>query len=485
MKYMSIMKRWLLNVASIVLVILIVVSVSLFMIIRNYYYGAAKMTVEAMTSEEISSIFNMYGASTSGFENAAREYCENFSSGDTMAVWVIDKNARVIVTSSGFAVSDDVEISEYADAKESPGGSAIWTGRLPSGEKIMANTCIFRYENGRFGGAIRYMVSLDAIDRQLVNLAFMILAVAVLMFAVLLLSGMAFIRSIVNPVKEIGETAKKIAGGDLGASIDHYPYNDEIGELCATINDMADKLSESDKMKNDFISTISHELRTPLTAIKGWGETLQQIGDSDPAMTKRGMDIIISESTRLNGMVEDLLDFSRISSGRMIYNTERIDFLAELDDVAYSFKDRAYRNGIELAYNAPAIPAPGNADPSRIKQVFINILDNAIKYTEEGGTITISAAIEDKKKLVVVFEDSGAGIAPEDLPHIKEKFYKANNTVRGSGIGLAVCDEIVKYHGGTMDIDSVLGEGTKVTVTLPLEIAVKQEKHEKEESENE
>jgi len=153
--------------------------------------------------------------------------------------------------------------------------------------------------------------------------------------------------------------------------------------------------------------------------------------------------------------------------------------------VAYSFKDRALRNGIELTYNAPAIPAPGNGDPSRIKQVFINVLDNAVKYTQEGGKITVSATIEDKKELIIKFEDNGVGIAAEDIPHIKEKFYKANNTVRGSGIGLAVCDEIVKYHGGTLDIDSEYGVGTTVTVTLPLEYPAKQEKHDKEESENE
>ncbi len=485
MKYMSITKRWLLNVASIVLAILIVVAVLLFLIIRNYYYGAARMTVEIMTPEEITSMFGMYGASASGFESAAREYCENFASADTMAVWVIDKTGKVVVTSSGFAISDDVEIPEYESAKQSDRGFAIWTGKLPSGEKIMANTCIYRYENGSYGGAVRYMVSLDAIDRQLVNIAFIILAVALFMFAALLFSGMTFIRSIVNPVKEIGKTAGKIAGGDLGARIESYPYNDEIGDLSAAINDMADKLSESDRMKNDFISTISHELRTPLTAIKGWGETISQIGDSDPAMTKRGMDIIISESARLNGMVEDLLDFSRINSGRMVYNMEKMDFLAELDDVAYSFKDRALRNGIELTYNAPAIPAPGTGDPSRIKQVLINVLDNAVKYTEEGGKITINAEIENKERLVIKCTDNGVGIAEEDLPHIKEKFYKANNTVRGSGIGLAVCDEIVKYHKGSLDIDSVYGEGTTVTVTFPLEYPSKQEKHEKEENENE
>ncbi|MBR6702898.1 MAG: HAMP domain-containing histidine kinase, partial [Clostridia bacterium] len=219
-------------------------------------------------------------------------------------------------------------------------------------------------------------------------------------------------------------------------------------------------------------------LRTPLTAIRGWGETLQQIGDSDPAMTKRGMDIIISEATRLNEMVEELLDFSRMSSGRMKLNREKIDFLAELDEVVFSFKERSIREGIEINYNVPTFPAPGTGDPARIKQVFINVLDNAMKYTEQGGKIGVSAEMPSPSELIVTVTDTGCGIAPEDLPHIKEKFYKANNTVRGSGIGLAVCDEIMNLHEGRLDIDSVYGSGTTVKLTFPLEAAAKEKDNE-------
>ncbi len=474
MKYMSITKRWILNVASIFIALVTAASVFLFIMVHNYYYGAARMAVQVMTPEELGSTFDLYGASVTGFETAARDYCENFASKDTLAVWVINKYGRVIVTSSGFAIEDDVEMPDFTQASSEPGGTALWTGRLPSGEKIMANTCAYYDTDGEFGGAIRYMVSMKAIDRQLIRIALMIAAVVILMITAIMMSGMSFVRGIVNPVKEIGKTAKRIAGGDLKASIDHYPFNDEIGELCTTINDMADKLAESDRLKNDFISTVSHELRTPLTAIKGWGETLIQM-EGDPEMIKRGMEIIVSESSRLNDMVEELLDFSRISSGRMKYNISRIDFLAELDDVVYSFRDRTSRTGIEMEYSAPDVPAIGEGDASRIKQVFINILDNAIKYTGQGGRITVKAAITADNNLVVTVSDTGVGIAAEDLPHIKEKFYKANNTVRGSGIGLAVCDEIMRYHGGTLELSSVYGEGTTVTIELPLEESAKEE----------
>lgn len=476
MKFVGITKRWFSNVASIVFIILIAVAIAAFMIAKGYYYGAAAIAVDVMDPKEMASTFAMYGASKSGFEVAARDYVEGFTNKDTVAVWVINNKGKVIVSSSGFSISDDVNMPDYISAVEGGTGSASWTGRLPSGEKIMARTTAYNYVNGDFGGAIRYMVSLDGIDEQLGIFAALIAVVTILCFVALILSGMLFVHSIVVPVKEIGETAKKIAEGDFSATIDHYPYNDEIGELCTTINDMAEKLSESDRLKNDFITTVSHELRTPLTAIRGWGETLVQVAGTDPGMTKRGMEIIITESSRLNEMVEELLDFSKMNSGRMKLNVEKMDYLAELDDVVLSYRERATKNGIEISYNVPTVPAAGEGDSARIKQVFINILDNAIKYNEEGGKISINATLSDNNILTIVFADTGSGISEEDLPHVKEKFYKANSTVRGSGIGLAVCDEIIKLHKGTFEIDSVYGKGTAVTITFSLDSSVENAK---------
>ncbi len=470
MKFMGITKRWFLNVASIVIVILITVSVALLFSMKNYYYGVADMTLNSYSADEITASFSHYGdAASDGFENASREFIESFPQKDQMAVWAINSSGEVILSSSGFNIEGDVEMPEYLEARANKLDSAKWTGKLPSGEKIMASTLIYNYPNGSFGGALRFMISMDAIDRQLLKISLLVVGACLIMFALLVVSGIFFIRSIVSPVKSIGETAKRIAGGDLEARIDHYSYNDEIGELCATINDMATKLAASDRLKNDFISTVSHELRTPLTAIKGWGETLLQIGDTDPQTTERGMGVIINEASRLNDMVEELLDFSRMSSGRMQLKTERIDILAELDEVVFAFKERSIKEGIEVVYNVPHLPAPTSGDAARIKQVFINILDNALKYTDHGGKIIVFAEMPNPAVLVVSISDTGAGISPDDLPHVKEKFYKANTLVRGSGIGLAVADEIIRLHNGEIDIDSVFGEGTTVRITIPIE----------------
>lgn len=470
MKFMGITKRWFINVALIVIAIIISLSLVLIFSMRNYYYGVASMALDNYSADEISSSFSLYGVEDAdGFENAGRNFIANFQDKDIMAVWIIDSYGNIILTSSGFEINDEVEMPDFNAAINGETSSGRWTGRLPSGERIMASSCAYKYSSGVAAGAVRFMISLEPIDSQLFRIGLIVVLVALFMFALLILSSILFIRSIVNPVKDIGETAKRIAGGDLEARINHYPYNDEIGELCTTINEMATTLEESDRMKNDFISTVSHELRTPLTAIKGWGETLLQLGDSDPSMTERGMEVIIKEASRLNGMVEELLDFSRMSSGRMNLQNEKIDFLAELDEVVFAFKERAIKDGIELIYNVPHYPAPSIGDAARIKQVFINILDNALKYSEQGDKIIVYAERPNPAVLIITISDTGAGIPPEALPHIKEKFYKANSTVRGSGIGLAVADEIVKLHNGELDIDSILGEGTTVSITLPVQ----------------
>ena len=468
---MGITKRWFLNIASVVVLILLTVSFALLLSMRSYYYSVANLALDSYSAQELSASFSLYGdAATDGFRTAGRNFVESFPDKDSMAVWIIDSSGNVILSSSGFEIKGRVTMPDYEEAMNGT-NNAKWRGKLPSGEKIIAKTCVYNYPDGTHAGAVRFMISLEQIERQLVRLTLTVAVVAIALFALLMISGSIFIRSIVNPVKTVGETAKKIAGGDLEARIDHYPYNDEIGELCTTINDMATKLSVTDKMKNDFISTVSHELRTPLTAIKGWGETLLQIGDTDPAMTQRGMSVIISEATRLNEMVEELLDFSRMSSGRMTLNFEKIDVLAELDEVLFSFRERTVKEGVEIIYNVPHVPAPARADASRLKQVFINILDNALKYSKSSGKIIVIADMPNPATLVVTFSDTGIGISPEDLPHVKEKFYKVDSTIRGSGIGLAVVDEIIRLHKGELEISSVLNEGTTVKITLPLEPA--------------
>ena len=281
----------------------------------------------------------------------------------------------------------------------------------------------------------------------------------------LILSSTHYIRSIVVPVGEITQKAKKIANGSYGAQI-QKAYNDEIGELVDTINDMSIKISRNEKMQADFISSLSHELRTPLTAINGWSETL--LGDENlDEQTARGMKIISKEAERLTEMVVDLLDFTRLQDNRLTLNVEQADIRAEFEDTVYMYSSRLSQDGIHLECldNDDEIPMIA-CDCKRLRQVFLNILDNAAKHGREGGRIEASMSYE-KGMVVVRIRDFGPGIPEDELPLVKKKFYKGSSKTRGTGIGLAVCDEIVDMHGGTLTLENAPGGGTLVTIQLP------------------
>ncbi len=462
-----------LNTFGVIVAILVIVAIASCLMLHRYYYSIVEMNLNQVSESVVSSYFSVYlGSDERRFEAGARSYVENFEEKDTMEVWVLDRNADVIVSSSGFDIPEGSEMPDYVSAAENSQGPHIAVCRLPSGEKVMARTILISGGSRSVAGAVRYLTSLEEIDGNLAVIDTVICVACAFAMFLVWMSGYFFIQSIVKPVRKVSRTAQDIAKGNFSARIDSHRYNDEIGELCETINYMAGELEDSEKIKNDFISTVSHELRTPLTAIQGWAETLTQAGITDPEVFRKGMKVIVGESERLGSLVEDLLDFSRIQSGRMNMKHEKIDILAELDDTMYVFKERALREGVDLEYNASTLLAPAEGDGDRIKQAFVNILDNAIKYTGQGGRVNVTASIAPEAgKLTITFADNGCGIPAHDLPRVKEKFYKANTSVRGSGIGLAVTDEIIRRHGGTLDIASVEGEGTTVTVTLPIERA--------------
>ena len=464
----GITKRWIMNTLSVIVLILVIVNVAASVSIKRYYYSMAENTIDSKVQRSAVQTFfkNYTDSDATMFADGAREFVESFGYSYLMNVWVLDNTGDVIVSSAGFSVDDSTLIPDFDTAKTDENLSGTWTGRNSQGEKILAKSFVVTNSDGSVAGAVRLIVSLQDLDRQHVIYTVFITIMCLMALALVAVSGLFFVRSIVKPVGQINETAKLIAKGDFNARVESGNSHDEISELCETVNYMSEEIARADRVKNDFISTVSHELRTPLTAIKGWAETIRDFNDAE--MTAKGIDVIISESDRLYTIVEDLLDFSKMQSGRMTMRSEPVDVVHELDSAVEVFRDRSKREGINLVYSVPAITAPMSADKNLIKQVFANLLDNAFKYTESGGRVAVFAE-KAQGELIVSIADTGCGISKEDLPHITEKFYKANMSVRGSGIGLAVVDEIIKLHNGRLDIASAQGKGTVVTIFLPID----------------
>lgn len=470
-KIKGISKRWATNTLLITALILFVLLSVCAVFVISYYRNYVTSYLSGYANESVTTFFSPYvGGNDDIFDQKAKEFVDSFTDKSRVEVQVVNGKGTVSYSSSGFYVSETVdEMEDVKEALESSSGISKWSGFNNNGEHIMAVSMILPKVDGDFSGAVRFITSLRAIDRQIIGLVVIISLVYLIALFFVALSGVFFIQTIVTPVRKINDAARQFIEGDFDVRIESENRDDdEITELADSINGMIAEVAATDKLKNDFISTVSHELRTPLTAIKGWGEMLKELDGEDREISRRGTEVIINESERLSKLVEELLDFSRIQSGSMTLRLEKIDVLAELDEAIFVFKERSKRDGIDLIYSVPEIPAPMMADPNRIKQVFVNILDNAFKYSEQGGIVNVVALVDDGT-LTIHFADNGCGIAEEDLPNIKKKFYKANLQVRGSGIGLAVVDEIVKLHNGALEVNSEINVGTTVTVVFPVE----------------
>lgn len=458
----SIAGRWTFNTLSVVGVLLIIANVCIYYFTRQYYYGSAETYLVSEANATATVLTRLYEDMAVNYSTEVRELIEGFDKKDKMEMMSINKNGEVTLSSSGFSPDESYNMPDYEAALKSEDGVGVFHG-YETGENIIAVTVMIAQPSSSYS-ALRYVSSMKLIDNQLSGIMLTALLISAGVILVVVFSGMYFVKSICVPLMQISVTAKKLAKGDFSERI-AIRNNDEIGELSRVFNDMADELENSEAIKNDFISSVSHELRTPLTAIKGWSETLE--AGYDEETYRKGMKVITHETGRLEGMVEELLDFSRIQNGRFTLQMANTDIIAELDDALLIYTDKARKEKKTIHYSEPESLCVVYGDKNRLRQVFINVIDNAMKYTDLGGSVDISVEKNDDT-LSIIVADTGIGISAADLPKVKAKFYKANSTRRGSGIGLAVADEIISMHGGTLDIDSVLGKGTTVTITLPL-----------------
>ena len=463
-KITGIRKRWMVNSISVVLFIVLLAVAAFSAAMGSYYYSTLSESLKQKAENAISS-FDYYRTEAEYYDNA-RAVVAGEPNSDKLEVEYLDADGQIRFSSSdltAFRSPGTPDIAEAISMKR----TKVWIGADPStGEHIMAASSPLMID-GEVVGVMRYVTSLNKVDKQIIIIVAIALGIGLGILGMVYFSNLYFIRSIVDPVAGITETAKRIAAGSYGVQIEKR-YDDEIGALTDTINDMSLKINQSEKMKNEFISSVSHELRTPLTAINGWAETIMNGEVRDAGDVKKGMGIIVSEARRLTNMVEELLEFSRIQDGRFTLSVEPMDIKAELEDAVYTYREFFRREGIELNhFDCDEEFPPIAGDPERLRQVFCNRLDNAAKHGGSGKRIDTAIA-RDEDQVVITIRDYGPGIPAEELPHVKYKFYKGSSKARGSGIGLAVCDEIITRHEGTLDIDNAEGGGCIVTIHLPI-----------------
>ena len=456
-------RRWLRNTVLATLAVVIVAFGAFTMAMYNYYTSTIMASLESR-AQTAAGMFQNY--TRSNYLGYARQFINQFEGKNKMEVQFLTPAGRVLMTSLMDISGGKPDTQDVADAIET-GALSSWEGEDPStGDHIMSASAPVVY-NGSVVGVVRLVTSLRLLDAQMMKIIATEAAVCLVIVLIMGLYASSFIRSILDPVSRVTETAKRISAGSYGVQMEKRG-EDEMGELVDAINDMSMKIDQAEKTQSEFISSVSHELRTPLTAINGWAETLYNGELQDEEDVKKGMGIIVSEARRLTNMVEELLEFSRIETGRFNLSVEPIDIKAELEDAVYTYREFFRRKGLELDYfECEEEFPPMDGDPERLRQVFCNLLDNADKHGGSGGRVEVSVS-DGGSDVIIRIRDHGPGIPEDELPFIKYKFYKGSSNARGSGIGLAVCEEIVTCHGGTLDIGNAEGGGCEVTLRLPL-----------------
>ena len=398
--------------------------------LKSYYYNGVRQIVVSR-ADLVDGLLRQYAQDAStDYATEVRGLIENFEDKDKMEIMALDMDGNVLLSSSGFEANQKAVYAGFSRSPETETGEGYFQGTL-YGENILALTRISQVS-----------------DEEILPFAMLPRWCGLTGRSSLwwrLLPFLEWQSSFCGVFQYVFYEFHCCSAGKGGADCPEncpgrfqYPAekenDDEIGELCDVINYMAGELSKAEQLKNDFISSVSHELRTPLTAIKGWAETLANEERPDPQTLHKGMEVIGKEAERLSGMVEELLDFSRMQSGRMSMVMDRMDLVAELDDAVLMFDQRAARENIEIRYEEPEDFIIVMGDHNRLKQVFVNILDNALKHTPGGGVVTVSVQ-RTAEEVTVTIADTGEGIKPEDLPQVKTKFYKG---IRPSGVPVSV-----------------------------------------------
>jgi len=293
-----------------------------------------------------------------------------------------------------------------------------------------------------------------------------ILYAGLLASAVAIGLGLLLTRSVLRPLRIVEDGARRVGEGDLGYRV-QVQTQDEVGDLARQFNTMASKLEEQEGLRRAMMADVAHELRTPLAVIRGQVEALQ---DGVFSLTVENLAPIHDQVILLGRLVNDLRELALAEAGQLPLERTDIDPAAPARSVAASFAARARDVGVDLRVELPDGLAPLWADAQRVEEILANLMSNAIRYTPSGGKVTLRL-IDGTDCVVYRVEDTGAGIAPEDLAHVFDRFYRASPSRSrgdgGTGLGLSIARQLAASHGGDITVMSEVGVGTTFTVTLP------------------
>lgn len=436
----------------------------LFYFVRDYYYSFA----HSLLANEAAYASEIYSSSYSDLdlsEVILQDY-ETFYDTSKGQVQVLNLSGEVLLdTLSNAYTGTLLQDEDIVTAASGNLGTSYSTQGEDNDTYLSVSYPLYNRTNQV--GIIRYTVNLGELDQAVARILIVFVVFGLFVILLSLLVIVLLSNSISTPIKQLTGIASRMSRGQYSIRAPE-DGQDEIAALGRTMNTLSESIVEKEQLKNEFISSISHELRTPLTSIKGWAITLKGEVEEKDSLMDQGLDIIENESDRLSRMVEELLDFSSFVSGKMKMRKEIVNITDLMKAIVTQLTPRANSFQIQMKLHYEEEKIYVEIDENRIKQVIINIIDNSIKFTPAGGLIEVKVSQNDTHVLLSV-RDTGMGISEEEIRRVTQKFYKGSHSESHIGLGLSISEEIVQLHGGTLRIESILGEETTVFIELPKE----------------
>lgn len=449
--------------------IIIIITVTLFeglfiFYAQNYYYDSVRQTLKHQASNT-QNIYSGYMGDRS-FEQKINNILEkkDIDTNSELAVEIIGTDKNIIIDQYGFRSNEKAHYEDVDQALKDNVTTSTYKN-ANTGEHVMSISVPLKLNN-QIEGVVRYTVSLKEIDTTIFKIVLGLILAGIFILLIAISISLKFAYTLIDPLSELKKFANELAHGNYNIKLKPRTIiDDEIGELAETFEHMAREIDKSEKLKEEFISSVSHELRTPLTSIKGWSETLGYEGIGKEELDL-GLGIIQDETERLIKLVEELLDFSRLSSDRIKLQIDMVDTASLAIGVVNQLRVKANEQSIHLSCE---LETDGiqmiQGDKNRLRQVLINLVQNSLKFTEAQGYVKVIVT-QDLEYTTIKVIDNGEGIEEHNLEKVLDKFFQENYNKAGSGLGLAISNEIVKLHGGQMNIQSKKGEGTCITFTL-------------------
>lgn len=380
-------------------------------------------------------------------------------------VQILDNSSNVLFDSQGSSnIGKKIKTQDVNNANKGE-YSYQKIKNKKTGEEVIALSYPLS-DNQKQIGILRLISSTSKLKENVKNQMIVFVFFGLIIYVFALIVSYYAAKKWTVPIKKLTKVGERLAQGDFKVKANESGKN-EISELGQTLNYMSENIVKREDMKNDFISSVSHELRTPLTSIKGWAITLQSKEiQKNEEMLSQGLIIIENEGERLSLMVEDLLNFSRLSSSSFQYEKENLNIVEIVREVYHQLYPRSLNEKINFEFKTAYDNIIVDCDKNRIKEVFINIIDNAMKFTDKEGHVDLMIT-KDDDNVVIEIKDDGEGIKEDEIPFVSSKFFKGSSSKSQTGLGLSICEEIVKAHDGKLIIKSKYTEGTSVTVVLP------------------